>query len=426
MLRVARGTGRGRRSPARRARSRSRERGPSSRMPSGRVRGRRCRCSATSTSRTCSSLRGSPAHSASTPERSPRGVASCPQVPGRMDGSSAPRIRTRRRCSSTMPTRPMRSTSCCTPCDRSAPDALITVFGCGGDRDRAKRPLMAEAVAAFGDLAIATSDNPRTEDPRRDPADVEVGLRSLRPGEPRIGSAAEAAPYTVVPDRREAINRPRSCSRAPDDTVVLAGKGHEDYQIIGREKLPFDDREEARRALAARSEAMSVALQRARSLSDGPTAVCSPGSRDVVFQGAGDRHAIAAAGRPLRRDPGRAARRPPVPVRRPDGGGGRPDGRRSVRRHGAADLRRSAHRRRRHDPGARRAGRGTSRRLHRPADRDHRQQRQDDHQGDVSRDPVRRRTQPQDPRQPEQRVRPAAHAALAANPSTRPPSWRSA
>jgi UDP-N-acetylmuramoyl-L-alanyl-D-glutamate--2,6-diaminopimelate ligase len=130
---------------------------------------------------------------------------------------------------------------------------LVTVFGCGGDRDRAKRPLMAEAVARFSDRAIATSDNPRTEDPLAILADVEAGLHGLR----RVGPVALASTeqsYAVVPDRRAAIELALSVA-GPDDTVVIAGKGHEDYQIVGRERLPFDDRDEARRALARRGAA---------------------------------------------------------------------------------------------------------------------------------------------------------------------------
>lgn len=131
---------------------------------------------------------------------------------------------------------------------------LIAVFGCGGDRDRAKRPLMAEAVARHADLAIATSDNPRTEDPVAILVDVETGLGGLERCEPDAlfdESGGNRAKYAVVVDRREAIGRAIAGAR-PEDTVVLAGKGHEDYQIIGREKFPFDDRVEARLAFQLR------------------------------------------------------------------------------------------------------------------------------------------------------------------------------
>lgn len=118
---------------------------------------------------------------------------------------------------------------------------LITVFGCGGDRDRTKRPIMGEIAARYSDLAMVTSDNPRTEDPDKIIEDVVAGVKKL------------AAPenYMVIPDRRQAINR--AVEMAQDgDVVVIAGKGHEDYQIIGTTKHHFDDREVAAEALEAR------------------------------------------------------------------------------------------------------------------------------------------------------------------------------
>jgi len=130
---------------------------------------------------------------------------------------------------------------------------LVTVFGCGGDRDRTKRAPMAEAVARWSDRVIATSDNPRTEDPERILDDVVAGLAGLREVAPEALDGAERA-YARVVDRREAIALAVSIARA-EDTVVIAGKGHEDYQIVGRERLPFDDRAEARRALARRGGA---------------------------------------------------------------------------------------------------------------------------------------------------------------------------
>jgi UDP-N-acetylmuramoyl-L-alanyl-D-glutamate--2,6-diaminopimelate ligase len=183
------------------------------------------------------------------PEHIRRGVASCPQVPGRMEvvrgGAGDPTVivdyaHTPDAVEKLLgAVRPL-----CT-------GRLISVFGCGGDRDRAKRPLMAEAVARTSDLAIATSDNPRTEDPLHILRDVEAGLKSLDRVEPEaLGTGS--GQYAVMPDRRAAIRRAIGLA-GPQDTVVLAGKGHEDYQIVGREKLPFDDREEARRALALRS-----------------------------------------------------------------------------------------------------------------------------------------------------------------------------
>lgn len=118
---------------------------------------------------------------------------------------------------------------------------LITVFGCGGDRDRTKRPIMGEIAARYSDLAVVTSDNPRTEDPARIIQDVVEG----------INKAAFPEDYLVIQDRREAINRAIELARE-GDVVVIAGKGHEDYQIIGTTKYPFDDRSVAREALERR------------------------------------------------------------------------------------------------------------------------------------------------------------------------------
>ncbi|MDR0311451.1 MAG: UDP-N-acetylmuramoyl-L-alanyl-D-glutamate--2,6-diaminopimelate ligase, partial [Acidobacteriota bacterium] len=116
---------------------------------------------------------------------------------------------------------------------------LIAVFGCGGDRDRAKRPLMGEIAARLCDTVIVTSDNPRSEDPAAIIKEIESGLKK--------GSAD----YQINPDRRSAI-RDAVNMAGKDDIVVIAGKGHETYQIIGGEKLPFDDREVALELLTGR------------------------------------------------------------------------------------------------------------------------------------------------------------------------------
>jgi UDP-N-acetylmuramoyl-L-alanyl-D-glutamate--2,6-diaminopimelate ligase len=110
---------------------------------------------------------------------------------------------------------------------------------------------MAKAVADWSDRAIATSDNPRTEDPVAILSHVEKGLSGLSRVEESELDRAERS-YARVVDRRRAIALALEIAR-PEDTVVLAGKGHEDYQIIGRERLPFDDRVEARRALERQS-----------------------------------------------------------------------------------------------------------------------------------------------------------------------------
>lgn len=104
---------------------------------------------------------------------------------------------------------------------------IITVFGCGGDRDRRKRPLMGEAVARLSDVAVLTSDNPRTEDPLSILEDVKPGLTAC----PRV---------LTEPDRRTAIGLAVAEAR-PGDCILVAGKGHEDYQVIGTEKISFSD-----------------------------------------------------------------------------------------------------------------------------------------------------------------------------------------
>jgi UDP-N-acetylmuramoyl-L-alanyl-D-glutamate--2,6-diaminopimelate ligase len=126
---------------------------------------------------------------------------------------------------------------------------IITVFGCGGDRDRTKRPLMARAAAAASQLVIVTSDNPRTEDPLAIIGEIEPGLKAS--SLPKL-TAAEAGQgemgYLVVPDRREAIRLAVALAR-PGEAVLVAGKGHENYQIWGTERRHFDDREEVAQAL---------------------------------------------------------------------------------------------------------------------------------------------------------------------------------
>jgi UDP-N-acetylmuramoyl-L-alanyl-D-glutamate--2,6-diaminopimelate ligase len=106
---------------------------------------------------------------------------------------------------------------------------LITVFGCGGDRDKGKRPLMAKAAAELSDVLIITSDNPRSEDPLRILADIECGIPEGWKGE-----------WRREPDRRKALALSLQTAKE-GDVILVAGKGHEDYQIIGREKLSFSD-----------------------------------------------------------------------------------------------------------------------------------------------------------------------------------------
>jgi UDP-N-acetylmuramoyl-L-alanyl-D-glutamate--2,6-diaminopimelate ligase len=117
---------------------------------------------------------------------------------------------------------------------------IILVFGAGGDRDRAKREPMGRTAGELADLPILTSDNPRTEDPLEIIRMVETGL-----------VASGNAGYRMVPDRREAIHRAVSVA-GPGDALVIAGKGHEEYQEVGDRKLPFSDRDEVRKALEER------------------------------------------------------------------------------------------------------------------------------------------------------------------------------
>jgi UDP-N-acetylmuramoyl-L-alanyl-D-glutamate--2,6-diaminopimelate ligase len=115
---------------------------------------------------------------------------------------------------------------------------MVCVFGCGGDRDRTKRPKMGAIAAHLSDLAVVTSDNPRTEDPQKILADVLEGI------------PASVEPI-VEADRRVAIEQAIAQAQ-PGDAILIAGKGHEDYQILGTEKVHFDDREEAEAALKKR------------------------------------------------------------------------------------------------------------------------------------------------------------------------------
>ena len=115
-------------------------------------------------------------------------------------------------------------------------ERVVTVFGCGGDRDRTKRQPMGEIAGRYSDFVVLTSDNPRTEDPLKILDEIEIGLKETN------------CPYVKNPDRREAIYQAIKFARA-GDLVLIAGKGHETYQIIGNEKFYFDDREIAREAL---------------------------------------------------------------------------------------------------------------------------------------------------------------------------------
>jgi UDP-N-acetylmuramoyl-L-alanyl-D-glutamate--2,6-diaminopimelate ligase len=138
------------------------------------------------------------------------------------------------------------------------PRRLICVFGCGGDRDRGKRPIMGEIAGRLADTAILTSDNPRTEDPLRIIAEVESGL--LQCGLGRIDEGVATLGnigYLVDPDRRAAIALALRVATA-GDIVVIAGKGHEDYQLVAGRRLDFDDRAVVRELVAEMSGAARV------------------------------------------------------------------------------------------------------------------------------------------------------------------------
>jgi UDP-N-acetylmuramoyl-L-alanyl-D-glutamate--2,6-diaminopimelate ligase len=119
---------------------------------------------------------------------------------------------------------------------------IITMFGCGGSRDRTKRPIMGETSGRLSDLSILTSDNPRQEDPLKIISDIVVGTQK------------SGGKYLIEADREKAIRLAIEEARA-GDIVLLAGKGHEDYQAFADRMIHFDDREEARKALRDRGYA---------------------------------------------------------------------------------------------------------------------------------------------------------------------------
>jgi UDP-N-acetylmuramoyl-L-alanyl-D-glutamate--2,6-diaminopimelate ligase len=118
------------------------------------------------------------------------------------------------------------------------PRRIITVFGCGGDRDRTKRPLMGAVAARLSDVVVVTSDNPRSEPPEAILEEIQRGMNGTR-----------RAQRHVIVDRREAIGRAVGMA-GPGDAVVIAGKGHETYQVLRDRTVPFDDRQVAREALS--------------------------------------------------------------------------------------------------------------------------------------------------------------------------------
>lgn len=160
-------------------------------------------------------------------------LSTAPQVPGRMERISDIPCTVLRDYSHTPDSleRALRTLRPLTP------GRIILVFGCGGDRDRGKRPLMGRIAAELSDVAIATSDNPRTENPDAIIDDIEHGMGGM--------------PHLRITDRLAAIHAALGEARA-GDTVLLAGKGHETYQVIGTEKIAFDEREIVRKAVSGK------------------------------------------------------------------------------------------------------------------------------------------------------------------------------
>jgi len=132
---------------------------------------------------------------------------------------------------------------------------VVTVFGCGGDRDRTKRPLMGAVAARLSDLVIVTSDNPRSEDPSRIIDEIRRGI--VMPADRIAHKGQRGTPSVAIVDRREAIETAIKDAR-PGDLLLIAGKGHEKYQVIGDRTLPFDDVEVSRAALAKRRSGSRV------------------------------------------------------------------------------------------------------------------------------------------------------------------------
>jgi UDP-N-acetylmuramoyl-L-alanyl-D-glutamate--2,6-diaminopimelate ligase len=137
---------------------------------------------------------------------------------------------------------------------------ILTVFGCGGDRDKGKRPMMGKVAGQLSQLTLVTSDNPRSEDPLMIIKEIEAGLKET--GIPYIEQKAldqlpSSPGYTVIPDRREAIATAVRLAR-PGDVVLVAGKGHETYQLVGSKVLSFDDCQEVRKAIVENSSEFGV------------------------------------------------------------------------------------------------------------------------------------------------------------------------
>ena len=129
-----------------------------------------------------------------------------------------------------------------------APKRIITVIGCGGDRDRLKRPMMGKIAAQLSDIVVITSDNPRTEKPEDIIAEIEEGVQSAGLEKISLSESPDRKGYFTMVDRFDAIQTALGTAKR-GDIVLVAGKGHEGYQIIGKQRLPFDDRQKIKEAL---------------------------------------------------------------------------------------------------------------------------------------------------------------------------------
>ena len=290
-----------------------------------------------------------------------------------------------------------------------APARLVVVFGCGGDRDRGKRPLMGGIAARLADVVVLTSDNPRTEDPARSSprsSRASVARDSARRRRSRATGCAR------LPRRSRTVKRrsPRaSALREPADVVVIAGKGHEDYQRSpasgGRSTIARSRPQLLRSAMNA-----EFVAKRAR---DAARRAGAAGRARVHARR--QRQPLGRARRALRRAARRALRRQRLRRRRRSRAGR--SGSSATRGRAGAQPGIAFFEVRRHAARARRPRRAHRRRFDVPRGRDHRLERQDDDQGDAARDPRRRLRRPgaraRDRRQPEQPDRHAADAARA-------------
>jgi murE/murF fusion protein len=164
---------------------------------------------------------------------------------------------------------------------------LIVVFGCGGDRDRTKRPLMGEIAATLSDLAVITSDNPRNEDPAEIIKEISSGIgphKTHRYQAEELTVFFSKQGFTVEPDRRKAIRLALRVARK-NDTVLIAGKGHETYQIIGKKTIRFDDREEAGIAVSPSISAGQPFEWNTDEIVEAVRGVVVSGGKDCLFKG---------------------------------------------------------------------------------------------------------------------------------------------